>query len=381
MNPLMQRLFHAVRDGLFIISRDGLVRFANEAALCLIPSRLGMPTPNPDLARIVAAIRDGHLDIPHRTEIELGAECLVAEADVIRAQVLASPVGSDLVVILHNLTERHFFETAVANLGQLIDRECREPLVEFDRQLGALLAIAEDPASQSAEDAQRIRQETLSLGHNLLDQFSRLAALAALSRGEALVTDERIVIIEWLSAIAERMRKPAEAKGMRLLLQKVEGELPAVYGSARWLERAFVECVDNAIKYGTPKSDILLSASQSGGFVRVMVRNLGPGGLPPFLQGRLMQTFHRGRNARDRGEPGLGLGLPLARQIVELHRGHLTLEKDLDGLVACTMELSTGAPAGDSRQLDLEQAQRYARDLARLMRRRSEPPPQQPPEK
>ena len=49
MNPMMKRLFHTVRDGLFIIGRDGVVRFGNEAAQCLIPCVIDAPMPNPAL--------------------------------------------------------------------------------------------------------------------------------------------------------------------------------------------------------------------------------------------------------------------------------------------------------------------------------------------
>jgi K+-sensing histidine kinase KdpD len=72
--------------------------------------------------------------------------------------------------------------------------------------------------------------------------------------------------------------------------------------------------------------------------------------------------------------PGLGLGLPLARRIVEMHQGRLVLEQDLDGFVTCSIELPACASSHTSTELHLAQAQRYANDLARLMTRRQKSP-------
>jgi len=75
-------------------------------------------------------------------------------------------------------------------------------------------------------------------------------------------------------------------------------------------------------------------------------------------------------NASSAVKPGLGLGLPLARHIVELHRGRLALEQEPDGFVTCTIELPAGVAAHLSAGLDLAQVQRYASDLVRLRARR-----------
>ncbi|MCB1887101.1 MAG: sensor histidine kinase [Rhodocyclaceae bacterium] len=363
----MKRLFHTVRDGLFIISRQGQVRFANEAALRLIPSRTDKPINNPQIARMVAGATAGHLTVPHVERIQLGEECLVADADTIQAHLLASPVGTDFVVVLYNLTEDQFFSAAIDNLSQLIERECRTPMDQLDEALGELVALCGEPVDEGRLTAARKRAATLA--SRLAEQVSRLSTLASLSEGHAIRADDRILVRPWLTAECHGMQELA-SKGNLTIAAVAADDLPPLYGSERWLGRALREVLENAITYAPNGSEVAVRAVLLNGFLRITVRNAGAGVMAPALRQRLMQPVYRGRNARRRQVPGFGLGLPLARQIIELHRGRMSIEQAGDDDFGCVIELPAGAPQQQDGQLDLEQAQRYARDLARLMERR-----------
>ena len=367
MNPMMKRLFHTVRDGIFIVGRDGVVRFGNEAALCLIPCRVGVAMPNPALLRMIEAVNGGHVAVPHAADIEIGEDCLVAAADTIRAHLLASPVGTDYVVILHNLTEEHFYASAIANLSGMVERECGANLERFQVGLDALLlsmnAIGERAPGLADEARDAVRE-----GRKLLDTLRRLADLARITGGEPIADDERITVPEWINGCVDLLRPAANVRGMSLLVERPADEMPPVYGSRAWLGRAFGELLDNAVKYGPARSNVLVSFKQNGNFLLISVRNYGDL-VPIHLRERLFQVLYRGRNAERKDTPGLGLGLGLARQIVQMHGGNLTLASTEKGTTDFTIELPTGAPTGDAKALDLAQAQRYAQDLARLMNR------------
>jgi len=368
MNPQMKRLFHTVRDGLFIVSREADVHFANEAALRLIPATLGHRIPNPDIERMVKSVVSGYTALPHAEDIELGSDCLVADADVIRAHLMASPVGTDLVVILHNLTESQFFDTAMSNFSSLIQRECGS---DMDALSSALEALEQQIDTADAGQIAHLRAAVKKAGHSVFDTVGKLAGLAALSDGEALVAEERIVVAAWLSRTAEYCRRVANERQVRILIDSKVEDLPPVYGSEKWLDRVLIECIDNAVRYGAQGSEVYLAAFAQGQHVRISVRNMGAAGVPAHLRQRLLRPLFRGKNASVAGEPGLGLGLSLAKQVVELHGGRLVIDQPETDEIECAIEMPTGAPKNDSRQLDLEQAQRYARDLAQLMQRRT----------
>ena len=71
------------------------------------------------------------------------------------------------------------------------------------------------------------------------------------------------------------------------------------------------------------------------------------------------------------GKMGMGIGLALARRIVELHGGNVSVHGEAEFGSTFVIELPTGAPGKEDTQLNIEQAKRYAADMSRLLKRRA----------
>lgn len=365
MNALILTLFNCLGDGIAIISDAGKVRFANEAMLKLLPAKVGNDFPHATVAAVIAHARDGHLPLPHGFDAELAYDLHVSAPDRLRVHLVRSPAGRDLIVVLRNLSESARCEATFDNFGALVDSALADSLHRFSARLSGLLADMADPASGPAALSTG-RDAVVAHGEDMIAQLRNLAGLAQLARGRALAADDRIVLEHWLAEVLARHAGGARARGQRLTLERAARPLPAIYGSAHWLGLALDACLDNAIRHSGHGCDVALSALACGSFVRIVVRNMGRGLQPALLRRRLMQPLVRGRSASEAG-PGLGLGLPLARHVVELHHGRLELDQELDGFVTCTIELPTGARPRTSTGLDPAQAQRYAADLVRLV--------------
>ena len=90
-------------------------------------------------------------------------------------------------------------------------------------------------------------------------------------------------------------------------------------GDRAMLATAILQFVDNAAKYSTPGSAILVSATEADGDVVVSVHNEGPP-IQPAERERVFERFYRSKDARH-GAPGTGLGLSIAKKTAEAHRG------------------------------------------------------------
>ncbi|HRO37329.1 ATP-binding protein [Thauera sp.] len=369
MTPTIQTLFNCLSDGLAIIAPDGKVRFANEEMLALLPVRVGEALPHAAIAAVVDQALAGHVPLPHSFESEIVYAVEIAAPDRLAGHVVRSPAGKDLVLVLRNMTEASVYQTAIANLGTLVERSLREPLQRFAKDFDHLLEIAAPVAAALPADADGPAR-TLDAGYRLVRQVLDLVHLVQLGAGRPLAADDRIELSDWLPRLLARHEAAAGARGQRLSLESpAAGTLPVIYGSAHWLGLAFDACIDNALEHSDNGTDITLAASTSAAFVRITLRNRGRGLRSPLLRNRLMQPLMRGADAAA-NTPGLGLGLPLARRIVEMHQGRLALDQELDGFITASIELPTSTSPFASPETDIAQAQRYASDLARLMTRR-----------
>lgn len=123
------------------------------------------------------------------------------------------------------------------------------------------------------------------------------------------------------------------------LLDKLQYEGPAhltVQARSLSLKRALVNLVSNAVNYGGAARVTLKPPAD--GFVQVLVEDAGPG-IPPTELDRVFEPFHRGEPSRNRETGGVGLGLPIARNILRAHGGDITLANRPSGGVRATVML------------------------------------------
>lgn len=107
-----------------------------------------------------------------------------------------------------------------------------------------------------------------------------------------------------------------------------QAELPYAWGDSEQLQIVLDNLISNALKYSAPQSPIIISAeicqvptAKDNGQMLISVTNFGSF-IPPAEQEKLFIKFYR----RGQGAKGYGLGLPLARWLVELHGGQLEVE-------------------------------------------------------
>ncbi len=123
------------------------------------------------------------------------------------------------------------------------------------------------------------------------------------------------------------------------VLDKLNYEGPAhvtVQARSLSLKRVFVNLVANAVNYGGSARVRLVKRDQ--GLVVVEVEDDGPG-IPPAELDRVFEPFHRGEPSRNRETGGVGLGLPIARNIMRAHGGDVTLSNRMTGGIKATVTL------------------------------------------
>jgi len=91
------------------------------------------------------------------------------------------------------------------------------------------------------------------------------------------------------------------------------------------ISRVLINLVDNGIKFTPAGGRVEIRASGEGQWVKLAVSDSGVG-IPTLELDRIFDKFHQVKHARGGSRPGSGLGLPISRQLIEMHGGSLTAQ-------------------------------------------------------
>ena len=201
--------------------------------------------------------------------------------------------------------------------------ELRTPVAILRGEAEVTLSKAERSPDEYRQTLSILREESQRLAHIIEDLFT----LARADAGQYPLTLRDAYLDEIASGALLRARSLALAKNITLV-PAIESDLP-IRADEALLERMLLNLLDNAIKYSPPGSTVTLHCRRDAGRYVLTVADNGPG-IPVELQPRIFERFFRADKARSRSEGetgGAGLGLSIARWIVEAHHGQLTLTR------------------------------------------------------
>jgi signal transduction histidine kinase len=138
---------------------------------------------------------------------------------------------------------------------------------------------------------------------------------------------ERVELRPLLEAAVQAVSPMAEKMHVQLYLE-TDRVLPPISGDRRSLERSFTALLDNAIKFSPNGGEVHLQAAAEGDSLWVQVRDQGVG-IPPAALPRVFDRFFHLDQVDEYLFRGLGLGLSIARQVIEQHHGRIEIVSSL----------------------------------------------------
>ncbi|MFL6209923.1 MAG: DUF4118 domain-containing protein [Pyrinomonadaceae bacterium] len=213
-----------------------------------------------------------------------------------------------------------------------VTHDLRTPLTAIKASVTTLLdelrtqAGDEEPLTLGAEG----RREMLEVIDEEADRLNRFIAglveLARIEAGEMRLQRRAGSVVE---IIETALKRAAPRTRVHRVEVWYEDELPVVQVDARAVAEIVYTLVDNAAKYAPPGTCIRLATKSVGrDTIEVSVEDEGPG-IPAELRERVFEKFFRAARAGDTGaaQPaGTGMGLAIARGIVEAHGGRIWIE-------------------------------------------------------
>ncbi len=208
-------------------------------------------------------------------------------------------------------------------LAENVSHDLRTPLAALR---GHLEILQRKDGSLTAEQRLSMLGVALRSADSLRHLVDELMELARLEARQVEPVREPFPLAELAQDVALKLAPAAEALGVSLAVEAPR-DLPPVSADIGMIERVLTNLVENALRHTPAGGSVRIGLDRHDGAVGVSVSDTGAGIAPEDLP-RVFDRFYRGSAAGGRPTGGAGLGLAIARGIVELHGGTLTVESD-----------------------------------------------------
>ena len=214
-----------------------------------------------------------------------------------------------------------------------VAHELRTPLSNVQ---GYLEAMRDGVLTATPAAIDVVHQQAMHLGRLVED----LGLISQADAGALSLDFEESSLVELAASLVEAFRPASEGKGIALRLA-ASPELPMVRMDRTRIAQALGNLLDNGVRHTPEGGEVVVSVGQVGDCVQVSVEDTGEG-IPEEELEQVFDRFYRVDPSRSRATGGTGLGLTIARQLVEAHGGTIRAEGRPEGGSRFVFELPVG---------------------------------------
>jgi signal transduction histidine kinase len=227
------------------------------------------------------------------------------------------------IAVFQDITAIKDAEQLKDDFLSLVSHELRTPLTTIH---GGAHLLLYDQEQLDAETQQMLLADLFGESRRLATLIENMVQLGQIRAGRFQLETEPVHVAKLVEGA---IRAVQEAAPDRRFAVEVEPDLLAAGDPGR-LEQVLRNLLTNAVKYSPPGSLIEVGATAADDEVMIAVRDQGAGIAEEDL-GRIFERFERGAQGRSGTASGMGLGLYLAKQIVEAQGGRIWVEQPVDG--------------------------------------------------
>lgn len=282
------------------VSGRGELVVDQEKQLCFVPLRIGV-----------------------RPVGSLGLEGAVLSRETLEAVGSLVAISIERAGAVETLTRTEASRESEKLRTALLDsvtHEFRTPLTAIKLSVTTLLSTPQIEADGRKELLTVINEETDRLNHLV----GEAAEMAQLDAQQVELRRETYAVREVIEAGMERTRQALANREVKL---QIPDSLPPVRVDLERIAEVLAQLLENAAKYSPPATPITISAESDGKLVSISVGDRGPG-IDDFEQSLIFEKFYRGKDQRYRVQ-GTGMGLAIAKAIVEAHGGTIGVTSQL----------------------------------------------------
>jgi signal transduction histidine kinase len=232
-----------------------------------------------------------------------------------------------------------------------LERLRRELVANVSHELKTPISALRAHLENLLDGVERPDPETLQVMLTQSERLSRLVDqlldLSRLESGELPLRREDVLLRRLVGEVLSEVEVVRSGRDVRVE-DRVPEDLPPVLGDRERLHQVLFNLLDNAVRFTPPGGEVVVEAHRVNGRCEVSVSDTGPG-IPQEHLPRLFERFYRVDPARTRDDGGTGIGLAIARSVVEAHGGRIRADSEVGKGSVFTFDLPV-APAPENRR-------------------------------
>jgi PAS domain S-box-containing protein len=249
--------------------------------------------------------------------------CAITTAQLNRK---ATSQQTEKVLVIRDISEEEAVHRLLGHFIADVAHELRTPLTALEASIELLLDQAEELDRTEREEL----YDSLYLGtlglHTLVDNLLESANIEA----RQFRISPREVQLKPIIAGAVQTMKPLLSKYEQRFTLELPLELPPVKADPKRTEQVLVNLISNANRYGPPGEEIILQVTVEANYVRLAVKDRGPG-IPPEYKENLFRRFEFPHDENAASQAGAGLGLSVVKEIISAHGGQIEVDNQPGG--------------------------------------------------
>ena len=258
-----------------------------------------------------------------RKEIKINKE-LILELSAVSITREGESLGS--LIVLHNITREKLIEQMKTEFVSLAAHQLRTPLSAIKWTLKMIL---DGDLGEITKEQKDFLEKSYISNERMINLINDLLNVTRIEEGRYLYNLEFVQFEDLVEEIIKNYKNETERKNIKIQFEKPKNKTLAIKLDAEKIKLTVSNLIDNAIKYTLPGGKIEVFIKSDKEKITFIAKDSGIG-IPKDQQKRLFSKFFRGANALRIETDGSGLGLFIAKNIVEAHEGKIWFESEED---------------------------------------------------
>jgi signal transduction histidine kinase len=225
------------------------------------------------------------------------------------------------VTVLRDITALKEINNIKSQFVSMVAHELRAPMAAIK---GWLEVVLSGEAGSDEEQNKKWLQRAMDRSDSLLALVNDLLIINKMETGKVAQKMEPIKTNDVIAKIVDFLRPDAEKHKVSITVALPE-ELPTIQADVKDMEKLFTNLISNAIKYNRENGAVAIEGKVEGNYVHYRIKDTGVGISSEHLS-RIFDDFYRADDDRIKQISGTGLGLTIAKKIVNSHFGRIDVE-------------------------------------------------------